>query len=151
MIVAPPANESAHGAGRGLQSGRTYWLKWRNPMSEMQTVKVNIGSVRTINGRTQDTLRAVEFEGALLASRAEYTGDDDTRGVTESLYQAADGRLVVHIEDWSRWQGEPTTCALREVSEADLQPGGQFEWLGQEAGYGRPLTLDEALAGAARE
>jgi hypothetical protein len=49
------------------------------------------------------------------------------------------------VEDWSRWQGEPNTYDLLEVTEADLGPNGRFEALGREAGFGRPLTLDEAL------
>ncbi|MBI4672789.1 MAG: hypothetical protein HY741_14105 [Chloroflexi bacterium] len=47
--------------------------------------------------------------------------------------------------DWSHWQGEPNTYALHQITEADLQTGGQYEQLGREAGFGRPLMLDEAL------
>lgn len=151
MIVALPADARARVAGRGLQSGRAYWPKWRNPVSEMQTVKVNIGAVWTVNGCVQDNLRPVEFEGALLASRWGYTGDDNTRGVAEFLYRTGDGRLIVYVEEWSRWQGEPNTYTLHEVSEDALEVGGEYEWLGREAGFGRPLTLDEALAQAGPE
>jgi len=52
---------------------------------------------------------------------------------------------VVYVEDWSRWQGEPNHYSLCQVTEADLGVGGRFEALGREAGFGRPLTLDEAL------
>lgn len=112
----------------------------------MDTVTLNVGTVRrNRSGHVTDSCRPVEFVGELVASRTVHTGNDDTRGVSESLYKTDDGRLVVYVEDWSRWQGEPSVYSLREVAEADLQPGGRYEMLGYEAGYGRPLTLDEAL------
>lgn len=118
----------------------------------METITVFVGTVNTTNsGFVQDGRREVSFDGELLGSRTEYGYDDrrgnltDTRGMTETLYRAADGRLVVHVKDWSRWQGEPTTEHVHAVTEADLLPGGRFEDLGHECGFGRPLTLAEAL------
>jgi hypothetical protein len=117
----------------------------------METITVHVGSIVTGNsGQTNDTRREVEFVGEELASRTEYGegkggGITDTRGVTETLYKSEDGRLIVHIKDWSRWQGEPNIYSLHAITEADLQPGGRYELLGAEAGYGRPLNLDEAL------
>ena len=37
------------------------------------------------------------------------------------------------------------------MEPSDLQPGGNFETLGDVAGYGRALTLDEALVQPNRE
>jgi hypothetical protein len=116
----------------------------------MDTINVTVGSYTAGNGIVQDNTRPVEFEGEKLAKVNDYgTKDggapDDTRGITETLYKTANGRLVVHVVDWSRWQGEPNTYDLQEVTEADLGPDGRFEALGREAGFGRPLTLDEAL------
>jgi hypothetical protein len=117
----------------------------------METITLHVGSIVTgSSGQTNDNRREVQFTSEKLAGRTEYgTGRDggitDTRGVTEALYRAEDGRLIVHVESWSRWQGEPNVYSLHEVTEADLQPNGRFELLGAEAGYGRPLTLDEAL------
>jgi len=117
----------------------------------MATIRVRVGSIVTgDSGQTNDTRRAVEFEGDELGKLTTYGagrdgGITDTRGTTETLYRAADGRLIVHVDDWSRWIGEPNTETLQEVTERDLQPGGQFEQLGHEAGFGRALTLDEAL------
>ena len=42
--------------------------------------------------------------------------------------------------------GQQTFETLREVTEADLLPGGRFELLGMNSGFWTPLTLDEALA-----
>jgi len=118
----------------------------------METVTLRIGSVQSSSSGTAtlDTTQDVEFEGELLAEYSEPgTGRDggptDTRGTTTKLYRASDGRLIVHVKDWSHWQGEPTTYTLHQVTEGDLTGRGQFAALGREAGYGRPLSLDEAL------
>lgn len=120
----------------------------------MAEITVMIGSVVGMsNGAQQDTRRAVRFEGEELGTYREYGTDSrnperltDTRGTTETLYRVADGRLVVHVDEWSRWQGEPNTEWLTEITKADLSPGGPFEALGAAYGFGRPLTLDEALS-----
>lgn len=115
-------------------------------------ITVLVGSVVAgSSGQTNDNTRGVEFEAEELASRTEYglgrdgVGITDTRGVTETLYKAADGRLVVHVKDWSHWQSEPNTYTLHEATEADLSATGRWAALGAEAGMGRPLTLDEAI------
>ena len=117
----------------------------------METITVYVGSIVTSNsGQTNDNRKEVQFTGEELASRTEYGYSDrsggltDTRGVTETLYRAEGGRLIVHVKDWSRWQGEPNIETLHDVTEADLQPNGRFDALGANAGFGRPLTLDEA-------
>ena len=112
----------------------------------MESVTLKVGSVTVIDGREQDNLRPVSFEGELVGSRREYTDERGTRGVDQSLYRTADGRLVVYIEDWSRWQAEPTVSKLVEVQPEDLDVGGRFEMLGRACGMARPLTLDEALS-----
>lgn len=122
----------------------------------MEKQKVLIGSVTVGNsGVTLDTTRQVEFVGEKLAELRQAGthkgGVTDTRGTTEALYKADDGRLIVHTEAWSRWQGEPNTYHLQEVTEADLQGNGRFAALGREAGLGGPLTLAEALAAMATE
>jgi len=117
----------------------------------MKSIKVHVGTIQSSpNGvQVQDERRLVEFEGERVATRdgmGSHGGQlSDTRGVTETLFKTKDGRLVVHVSDWSRWQREPTIESLVEVEESDLRPGGRFEFLGAAAGYGRPLTLDEAL------
>jgi len=118
----------------------------------MEHITLRIGTRTATGSVTQDLTRDVEFEGEELARRKEYGYSDrtggvtDTRGTTETLYRAADGRLVVYVEEWSHWQGEPNRYHLLEVTEDDLGVNGRFEALGREAGFGRPLTLDEALS-----
>lgn len=117
----------------------------------MDTIRVAVGSIVASSNIVNDNTQEVEFVGEKLASYTEYGtnragGPSDTRGTTETLYKTEDGRLVVHVKDWSKWQGEPTSFNVLEVTEDDLGPTGRFGILGAEAGYGRPLTLDEALS-----
>ncbi len=118
----------------------------------METITLQIGHIVTGNsGQSNDTRRDVQFKGEEIASRTEYGtnrngGITDTRGVTQTLYKTEDGRLIVYIEEWSQWRGEPSVYSLQEVTADDLQPGERFDELGAETDdYGRALTLDEAL------
>jgi len=111
----------------------------------METITLEIGSETTIDGCRQDNLRPVTFEGEEVGSRHYYTDERGTRGVNETLYRTADGGLVVYVEDWSRWQGEISSCKLVRVRPADLDVGGRFEMLGRACNMARPLTLAEAL------
>jgi hypothetical protein len=122
----------------------------------MGTVRVQVGTVdidvETL--RVHDSRQPVEFEGQELATFRSYAehprgGVVQDRGTDETLYKAADGRLIVHTQDWQKDQYTPITSEyLYEVNPMDLEPEGQFADLGRVAGYGKgtPLTLDEALA-----
>ncbi len=111
----------------------------------METITLEIGAVTVIDGREQDDMRPVEFAGEKVGNRRWFTDDRGTRGIDETLYRTADGRLVVYVEDWSRWQGEPTITKLVAVTPEDLDVGGRLEALGRACGMARNLTLDEAL------
>ena len=119
----------------------------------MGTVKLLVGSVEALgSGVIQDMRRAVEFEGQPLGKLTVYGYDDrrgrltDTSGVTQKLYRTADGGLVVHVETWSRRVGEPNVSRVEAITEDDLRGGGAYDDLGHECGFGRALTLEEALA-----
>lgn len=112
----------------------------------METISVHIGSSRILHsGQAVDTLRPVEFEAELVGRYSTLTGDDDTRGIDQALYRTPDDRLIVHVKDWSRWQGEADVHSLHEVNADALSVGGDYEDLGRECGFGRALTLNEAL------
>jgi len=111
----------------------------------METITLHIGRSVIVGGCQQDNLRPVQFEGELIGSRREFIDERGTRGVDQSLYRTADGRLIVYVENWSRWQGEPTTSKLVQVQPADLDAGGPYELLGRACGMARALSLDEAL------
>ena len=113
-------------------------------------ITVLVGSITSSGTIINDFTHEVKFEGEQVAQQTEYgmgrSGTPtDTRGVTETLYRMKGDRLIVHVKNWSHWQGEPNNYVLQEIEEVDLKTGGRFERLGWEAGYGRPLTLDEAL------
>jgi hypothetical protein len=123
----------------------------------MDKIKVLVGRVEYLqDGReSSDQTRAVEFAGELLAKLQLFGSHKgrptDTRGTDQALYGAEDGRLVVHVRDWSNWQGEPTEYALLDVTAEDLGPMGDYAELGEAAGMGRALTLDEATGRAGGE
>lgn len=112
----------------------------------MEEYQVKVGTIRAFsNGRVQDDRRPVTFTAERLASRMIYAGDDDTRGLTETLYQLEDGRYIVFLEEWSNWQDEASHYQLIEVRAEDLDVGGGFEQVGREAGLARDLTVDDVL------
>lgn len=125
----------------------------------MKEIEVYVGTYADGGTVSHDTRRTVRFTGERLAQYVQYGlylgKATDTCGTTQTLYRADDGRLIVHVEDWSKWKGEPTKYSLFAVTEADLKPGGRFELLGREAGFWSTLTLDDVLCpayhGAAKE
>lgn len=128
-----------------------YASEFKKGVRQMEEITVNIGELVTGNsGITNDTRQAVEFTGEKLGEYREYGTDrsgaiTDTRGTTQTLYRTAEGGLVVHVHEWSRWVGEPDTEWLYAVTEKSLQPGGAYGRLGAACGFGRPLTLAESI------
>ncbi len=103
----------------------------------MTTIRVTVGT---------ETHVCVEFEGEELAQvRERVDATDGTRGITETLYRASDGRLILHTHHWTRWAGETSRWTLQAVTVDDLGPDGAYWQLGAAAGFGHALTLDEAL------
>ena len=119
----------------------------------MEEIKLYVGTVVGMsNGAQQDTRREVVFQGEKVGTYREYGtgrngGPTDTRGTIETLYITPAGDFVAHVEEWSHWQGEPNIETLYRVTQKDLDPGGRFYDLACACDLGRPLTLEEALAG----
>ena len=112
----------------------------------MKEITVDIGTFnRMRNGAAQDGRRPVTFVGEFVCNDTTFYGNDDTRGITETLYRVENGSYVVHFEEWSKWQGETDVYELHQVNDTDLDVGGAFESLGRKAGIARNLTLEEAL------
>lgn len=126
---------------------------------------VGVGSVSLgSEGAVLDGTRPVQFEGERLAivhQTGTHEGQEADKpmglaawaiankscaGVkeewgtdkTEILYRTSDGRLLVYVQDWSRFQNGPAVYTLVEVTEQDLSGTGRFAHLGQEAGFWRP-------------
>jgi len=98
-------------------------------------IQVPIG--KTAGTDSVDQTRRVKFEGEELGSRTEFDHDEylGTCGTMETLYRTVDDRLLVYVKEWSWLASEPQFYRLVEVTEADLQPGGQYEVLGATCGY----------------
>lgn len=112
----------------------------------MQKYTMKVGSYYADrSGRPHDDYQEVAFEADKVGEAAYLTGSDDTRGVDQVLFKTPDGKLLVYEYYWTKWQGETSSRGLLEVEEGDLGPNGQYWRLGKGAGYGRPLTLEEAL------
>ncbi len=108
--------------------------------------KVEVGTIVNGSYEKEEYLNTVAIEGEELAHRTAYDeANSDTRGSRETLFRLDDGRLVVHVFTWSNWQGESSHYEIVPVTEIDLENGGRFEWLGQLAGFGKELSLDEYL------
>lgn len=99
----------------------------------MAMQKLLVGSVRLVAGRRRDLTRIVEFEGEEVATHTMHRDAEGMRGVTETLYRTADGRLMVYVENWSKRDEEGIVYSLLEVTGVDLQKGGRFEKLGEGA------------------
>lgn len=115
----------------------------------MAIQKLVVGSVtHSSGGHVHVSLRDVEFEAEELGSYSEPENNphgSPTRGRVETLYRPPDGLLVVHIKNWTHWQGETNSYRLIPIPDSALRTTGVFESLGYACGFGRPLTLDEAL------
>jgi len=124
---------------------------------EYESIQVQVGtwqSTRNGAGTIQDTRRTVRFLGAEVAS----TRQGDTRGTTATLYETPKGYRV-HVENWSRWQGEATheylACAHGEGCPADeegrmcratvlpaAQVSDRYPALAGKAGIAEAVDLD---------
>lgn len=83
--------------------------------------------------------RRVIFQATLLG---EYCSTEDN--LLQQLYQTPSGRLIVY-EEYSYNNKEFRN--LVEVSPEALGPFGAYAWLGEQCGFDRVITLDEALTG----
>ena len=115
----------------------------------MEQVTVMVGSITTGNsGLTRDTTRDVNFTGERLGEYRQpgmHKGTiSDSRGTIKTLYRTEDGRLIVHIQNWTRWVGEATSYTLHTVTLAELVK--EYPFLADACGLGQPLTLDQALS-----
>jgi hypothetical protein len=112
-----------------------------NAKERSMEIEVHVGTIESSSGGiVQDSRRPVTFVGEELATFTEYScgrggSITDTRGVTETLYKAEDGRLVVHVDDWSRWL---------TMDDDGSRPAAEVaEELGCSVGYVKNLRRDD--------
>lgn len=75
-------------------------------------VEVKVGSWDRDGTFTGEIIR---FKGDEVASYNELhgqTGSQDDRGTEYTVYEVGDNQFRVHIETWSRWQGESSYARL---------------------------------------
>jgi len=109
-------------------------------------IRLNIGWDRLrSSGEMEKYLKPVMFRGEELGRITTLERDNGSRGYTETLYRAEDGRLIIYSSNWSRWQDEFSYYSIEQVQEDDLRLGGEFEKLGFECGFANFLSLDDAL------
>jgi hypothetical protein len=112
----------------------------------MEKHTIYIGIIYNGNHGDRDERQPVNFQGELIG-RASRNEDGDTRGSRWELYQLSDERLILHTENFSRWQGEHSEFWVEEILWEDLQPEGDRAPLGAKLDlWERSLTIDEALA-----
>ena len=107
----------------------------------MATINIWKGTKRVVRGNTYKTVAYVTFDGECLGVCWE---EYDSRGVETTVFRSSDGRIIVHQERWSRWEGEETRAdvvvfpSIEDATDA-------FRWELEQAGIiPRPtLTLDE--------
>ena len=112
-------------------------------MSE-QEIEVGVFSDRSSN----DT-RKIRFIGKQIASAWVYSGQTssgDDRGTDYTLYLTKKGKLLLHREYWSRWQGEDGEASYNiydSLAElADSVPGSLIQQAGESLGQDTAEYLD---------
>jgi len=87
--------------------------------------------VGRVNSRGADDVRKIRFVGRKLAGQTAYTGQtssQDDRGTDYQIYQTKAGKIIVHWESWSRWDGEGSSA---DYAVLDQLPGHGSEIYGQ--------------------
>jgi len=107
----------------------------------MATINIWKGTKRVVRGNTYKTVAYVTFDGECLGVCWE---EYDSRGVETTVFRSSDGRIIVHQERWSRWEGEETRADVFVFPSIE-DAADAFRWELEQAGIiPRPtLTLDE--------
>jgi hypothetical protein len=71
----------------------------------MATVQIWKGVKRVVLGEEYAFVENEEFEGETIGACWE---EENSRGTQTTFYQTRDGRIVVHVVQWSRWENEAT-------------------------------------------
>lgn len=110
-----------------------------------RTLDLQIGRITVLpNGHLDAEFHTVRITGQILATLEDRT--DNERPTRQSLIITEEtGRLLVHEDRQTTWVNEPSLCLLYEISTEDLAPLQEYSALGDKAGLGRNLTIDEAL------
>lgn len=92
-----------------------------------EKVELEVGTTNNRMGES-DNLKTIRFIGKELAwirNLHGQTGSGDDRGTTYTLYLTQKGKFLLHIDEWSRWQGESSHSrykvyeSMREIEEKE--------------------------------
>ena len=104
----------------------------------MATINNWKGTKRVVRGNTYKTVAYVEFDGECLGVCWE---EYDSRGVETTFFRSSDGRIIVHQERWSRWEGEETRADVFVFPSIE-DAADIFSWELENAGIIPPRTVE---------
>ena len=110
-------------------------------MNEDEKVEVKVGGWLA-DGTFTGTL--VRFSGEALGDYTDYSeaSSSDDRGTTYTLYRTPDGNYRVHVEVWSRWQGEGSEAWLLPQGYPATEEEAREEHAHLFAAVGTPNVVD---------
>jgi len=110
----------------------------------MTTITIWKGSRRVVLG---NDIEFVEYETFIGEELGAVWEEENSRGTHTTFYRTHDGRIVVHVVRWSRWEGEATHAYIHVFPSLDGVNGAaaMFRWELENAGIIPPRTtsLDE--------
>lgn len=101
--------------------------------AEQQGMQEYTLEVGVFSDEGADNVRKVRFVGRKLAGQTAYTGQtssQDDRGTNYAIYQTKAGKIIIHWESWSRWDGEGNSAdyaTLDALPEHGAEICGQFD------------------------
>lgn len=97
----------------------------------METISLKVGSARIgRRGEVDESgYEGVTFKGRLVSSQSHVMGGDDSRSLTQSLYEKADGSHVIYLQSFTKWPGECNEFTLLDEIPGWLGPKGLYEHL----------------------
>ena len=110
----------------------------------MTTITIWKGSRRVVLG---DDIEFVEHETFIGEELGAVWEEENSRGTQTTFYRTHDGRIVVHVVRWSRWENEATYAYIHVFPSLDgVNGAAAMFWreLAQAGIIPHPtLTLDE--------
>lgn len=103
--------------------------------SDPQPIEISVGNLEPY---CTPLLRTVKVDAHSLGV---VRWPNDTE---DHLFVTLDDHWIVHHSEFSTETGHGL-CYVKEIRPEQLLPGGQYEELGHACGFGRALTLGEAL------
>ena len=85
----------------------------------MKPITLWDGKKNARNGYDHSNYTLIQFTGEELGTWGMTFDDNDTRGVTYTIFRTETGSIIVHRHEWSRWQGEGDYAKVYEFASLD--------------------------------